>query len=72
MCFLSLQVVESEDTIILENVPIVTPNRDIVASGLTFRVRPHILCTSRLFVEEEEEEGGKGANRKKSFIERCA
>ena len=33
-----LQVIESEDTIVLDNVPIVTPNRDVVASGLTFRV----------------------------------
>ena len=29
-------MVESEDTIILDNVPIVTPSRDVVASGLTF------------------------------------
>ncbi|CAI8017654.1 ATP-binding cassette sub-family D member 1 [Geodia barretti] len=41
------EVIESEDTIILENVPIVTPNRDIVASGLTLRVTPgtHLLIT---------------------------
>ena len=31
-------MVESEDTIILDNVPIVTPSRDVVASGLTFKV----------------------------------
>lgn len=31
-------MVESEEMIILEDVPIVTPNKDIVASGLTFQV----------------------------------
>ena len=33
------EVVESEDTIILEGVPIITPNRDIVVSSLSFEVR---------------------------------
>lgn len=32
------EVVESEDTIILESVPIITPNRDIVVSSLSFEV----------------------------------
>ena len=32
------QVVESENTIVLEGVPIVTPNKDVVASRLTFQV----------------------------------
>ena len=32
------EVVESEEMIILEDVPIVTPNKDVVASGLTFQV----------------------------------
>ncbi len=32
------EVLESQDTIILENVPIITPNRDEVASDLTFTV----------------------------------
>ena len=33
------EVIESEDTIILEAVPIITPNRDIVVSSLSFEVR---------------------------------
>ena len=33
------EVFESEDTIILEDVPIVTPNKDVVATGLSFQVR---------------------------------
>ena len=33
------EVLESEDTIILEDVPIVTPNKDVVATGLSFQVR---------------------------------
>lgn len=32
------EVIESEDTIILEAVPIITPNRDIVVSSLSFEV----------------------------------
>ena len=32
------EVVESEDTIVLESVPIITPNRDIVVSSLSFEV----------------------------------
>lgn len=32
------EVFESDDTIILEDVPIVTPNKDVVATGLTFQV----------------------------------
>ena len=36
------QVVESEDMIILEEVPIVTPNRDVVATGLSFQVGAEI------------------------------
>ena len=32
------EVVDSEDTIILEDVPIVTPNKDVVASELSFQV----------------------------------
>lgn len=31
-------MVESENTIVLEGVPIVTPNRDVVASRLSFEV----------------------------------
>ena len=31
-------VVESQDVIILEGVPIITPNRDIVVSSLSFEV----------------------------------
>lgn len=37
------EVVESEDTIILESVPIITPNRDIVVSSLSFEVRTMLL-----------------------------
>ena len=37
------QVVESEDTIILEEVPIITPNRDVVVAKLSFQVRVQIL-----------------------------
>lgn len=33
------KVVESEDTIILEDVPIITPNNDIVVPSLSFEVR---------------------------------
>ena len=33
------EVVESEDTIVLEMVPIITPNRDIVVPSLSFEVR---------------------------------
>ena len=33
------EVLESEDTIVLEDVPIVTPNKDVVATGLSFQVR---------------------------------
>lgn len=42
------EVLESEDTIVLEDVPIVTPNKDVVATGLSFQVRKKIifLCTS--------------------------
>ncbi len=36
------EVLESLDTIILENVPIITPNRDEVASDLTFTVSPKL------------------------------
>ena len=32
------EVIESEDTIVLEAVPIITPNRDIVVSSLSFEV----------------------------------
>ena len=32
------EVVESQDVIILEGVPIITPNRDIVVSSLSFEV----------------------------------
>ena len=32
------EVFESDDTIMLEDVPIVTPNKDVVATGLTFQV----------------------------------
>ena len=32
------EVIESDDTIILEAVPIITPNRDIVVSSLSFEV----------------------------------
>ena len=32
------EVFESEDTIVLEDVPIVTPNKDVVAAGLSFQV----------------------------------
>lgn len=32
------EVFESEDNIILEKVPIITPNKDVVASELTFQV----------------------------------
>lgn len=41
------EVVESKDTIILESVPIITPNRDIVVSSLSFEVRPgmHLLIS---------------------------
>ena len=44
------QVVESEDTILLENVPIITPNRDVVVKDLSFQVRvqsllPPLMCT---------------------------
>lgn len=41
------EVVDSEDTIVLEGVPIVTPNRDLVASPLTFEVTPgdHLLIS---------------------------
>ena len=35
------EVFESEDTIVLEDVPIVTPNKDVVATGLSFQVRSH-------------------------------
>ncbi len=35
------EVLESLDTIVLENVPIITPNRDEVASDLTFTVSPN-------------------------------
>ena len=42
------EVVESEDKIIFENVPIVTPNKDIVASGLTFQVCAHSLTSLAL------------------------
>ena len=40
------EVLESEDTIILEDIPIVTPNKDVVATGLSFQVRERyaILC----------------------------
>ena len=38
------EVFESEDTIVLEKVPIITPNRDVVASDLTFQVNiDHLL-----------------------------
>lgn len=39
------EVVESEGTIVLEGVPIVAPNKDLVASPLTFKVVPgdHLL-----------------------------
>ena len=42
------EVFESEDTIILEDVPIVTPNKDEVATGLNFEVREvlYLLCSS--------------------------
>ena len=42
------EVLESEDTIVLEDVPIVTPNKDVVATGLSFQVRKRsfFLCTS--------------------------
>jgi len=33
------EVIESDDTIILEGVPIITPNRDIVVPSLSFEVR---------------------------------
>ena len=41
------EVVESEDTIVLEGVPIVTPNKDLVASPLTLNVKPgdHLLIS---------------------------
>ena len=38
------EVLESEDTIILEDVPIVTPNKDVVATGLSFQVRNIKRC----------------------------
>ena len=38
------EVLESEDTIILEDVPIVTPNKDVVATGLSFQVRKRYHC----------------------------
>lgn len=39
------EIVESDGTIILEGVPIVAPNKDLVASPLTFKVTPgdHLL-----------------------------
>ncbi len=39
------EIVESDGTIILEGVPIVAPNNDLVASPLTFKVTPgdHLL-----------------------------
>ena len=37
------EVIESEDTIILESVPIITPNRDIVVSSLSFEVSTMLL-----------------------------
>ena len=37
------EVVESKDTIILESVPIITPNRDIVVSSLSFEVSTMLL-----------------------------
>lgn len=39
------EVVESDSTIVLEGVPIVAPNKDVVASPLTFKVTPgdHLL-----------------------------
>jgi len=33
------EVIESDDIIILEGVPIITPNRDIVVPSLSFEVR---------------------------------
>ena len=36
------EVLESEDTIILEDVPIVTPNKDVVATGLSFQVSENV------------------------------
>jgi len=41
------EVIESDDTIILEGVPIITPNRDIVVPSLSFEVRALCLATQR-------------------------
>jgi len=41
------EVIESDDTIILEGVPIITPNRDIVVPSLSFEVRALCLAAQR-------------------------
>lgn len=49
------EVVESEEMIILEDVPIVTPNKDIVASGLTFQVCVYMFVHANCFLAQWEE-----------------
>lgn len=49
------EVVESEEMIILEDVPIVTPNKDIVASGLTFQVCVCMFVHANCFLAKQEE-----------------
>ena len=41
--------------IILEDVPIVTPNKDIVASGLTFQVCVCMFVHANCFLAKREE-----------------
>ena len=54
------EVIESDDTIILEGVPIITPNKDIVVLSLSFEVRTlrtysietkacRVVCTQQPF-----------------------
>ena len=45
------EVVESEDTIILEAVPVVTPNKDVIVGSLSFEVK-HPLLSLSLSLEE--------------------
>ena len=40
------EVVESEDTIILEAVPVVTPNKDVIVGSLSFEVKHPLLSLS--------------------------